>query len=157
MVWWYGWKGESTERHVEKTKFIKFCDGFGYGGHREWRCQETILEFLAKATPCTLVPLTKIRKIRKVLRLGCFCHFCHFSCLIRFSVVSLHCVGGVAKGEEGNINKPFWDRACQVDYLWKTEILDYLGFQISDICLQPLNAALPNDVWGNHKYVSWIK
>lgn len=37
-----------------------------------------ILEFLAKATPWTLVPFTRMRKIRKVLRLGYFCCCCHF-------------------------------------------------------------------------------
>lgn len=79
-VVWYRWKGESTKRYMEK--FIKFCDGFGYGGHKELRCQKMILEFLAKAIPCTVVSSTKIRKIRKVLILGCFCRFCYFGCLI---------------------------------------------------------------------------
>ena len=52
------------------------------------------------ATPWTVVPFTRIKKIRKLLRLGYFCD-CYFCCLIWFSAVCLHCVGGVAKREGG--------------------------------------------------------
>lgn len=91
------------------------------------------------------MPFTRIRKIRKALRMGYFCCCCHFCC---FNFVCLQCVGWVAEREEGNINKSIWDRVC-LGHLSKSEVLDYLGFQTSDICIseEPWDVLPPYHGW----------